>query len=165
MPTLKYWDGAAWQYVGGSASPVAFRRTGYAVNDNATGGGVNINATAYGAHFGPAVNAWMGVLGATVHFYCQVGLTTTAPGSDLVVAPQLLAYPSGTEVLAPNDNYCLYVAPPAAGYNGPGFVSGIMFVTPPSPGEYTVQMHYRVSVGVTNIMRRRLAVFPHELMT
>jgi hypothetical protein len=86
MAALKYWDGSAWQTLTGG-TPAPYRRTVYAVSDNATGGGVNIGATSYGAHYGPAVNAWMGVLGATVHFYCQVGLQVTAPGSDLVIAP------------------------------------------------------------------------------
>ncbi len=165
MAAMKYWDGAQWVTLFGNPVAPVYRRTVYAVSDQASGGGVNLTATAYGAHYGPAVLAWMGNLGCLVHFYCQVGLQTSAPGSDLIVAPQLLAYPSGTEVIPPLDNNCLYVAPPAAGYNGPGHVAGTFFLTPSTPGQYTVQMHYRVSTGTTNIMRRRLSVVPMELMT
>jgi hypothetical protein len=164
MPALKYWNGSAWVNLTGAPSSPNYRRTVYAVSDNASGGGVNLTATAFGTHFGPAVNAYIGTMGAKVDFYCQVGLQTSAPGSDLIVGVQVLTYPGGAEVQGPLDNNCLYVAPPAAGYNGPGHVAGFFFVNVPSLANYTVQIHYRVSVGTTNVMRRRLAVTPMELI-
>jgi hypothetical protein len=164
MPTLKYWDGSAWQTILGQATSPAYRQTVYSVKDDST---IVVGATAYGAYYGPTVTANIGPSGiALVHFYAQIGLSS---GSDLIVTFQ--ADPlDGGPTLVVNDANCLYVAPdgPVGGTNpweqGPGHISGIMLAGGMTQGRYNFTIHYRVSQSTTSVLRRRLAVIPNQLV-
>ena len=168
MPALKYWDGTAWQNItgGGAIAPPNYRQVGYPVSDNLTGPGVTISATTYGTHTGPAILAWAGSTGTVaVHFYAQIGMSLGGVVSDLICTVGVKTYPGQVEVFAPNDNYCIYAAPPPTPTNGPGFISGLLLAPCGGPGQYAVTMHHRVTVGQTNMLRRRMLVLPVELTT
>jgi hypothetical protein len=165
MSALKYWDGSAWQYVGGGSPPPTFRQLVYHYDQPAT---ISVNATSYGAFVGPSIDFYVGPNGsALIHFYAQVGLSS---GSDLIVTYSVTRSSDGVSLINASDDNCLYVAPdgPVGGTNpweqGPGHVSGIMLATGlPYGVACRCHAHYRVSQGTTNVLRRRLAVVPHQL--
>jgi hypothetical protein len=164
MAVLKYWDGTAWvDLLAGPAQ--TYRQLVYTTDLPAT---INVNATAYGAFIGPSVDFYAGANGAAlVQFYAQVGLSS---GSDLIVTYSVTRVSDGTTLIAASDNNCLYVAPdgPVGGTNaweqGPGHISGIMVaVGLPINVLCRCYIHYRVSQQTTSVLRRRVAVIPHQL--
>ena len=163
MAALKYWDltTGTWQLLMGG-TPV-FRQTYYPTSDFRTTQ-TPISATSFGVATGPSILVNLGPSGsAMVHFYAQVGMQNV---SGLVAAVGVKAYPSGTVVVAPDENDCAFLqAPPVAGYDGPGFIASTFLVQTYQPqGQYTFAMNYKVGSGTAQMMRRRMAVVPLDLV-